>query len=435
VNITIDDTNGDSVTGNTFNYEPPATWSVGLQCTNCEAHLDPSQTFDGTWHDTSAFPNSTVIPSASVTFTGSAVYVFCILTGSTQDPNGSSDFQFFIDGEPVGRFIQQADGDDEFTYNFPVYANESLEEGPHTFSMEIGNSGQTALALFDRLVYSTNSSNNGASSNSSTSSTVTQTLGTFAVAPTASLHSTSRPSPSSSSSTRRTSTHTSSPTSPASSNLTSGNGSNVNGGLIAGIIVVTISLLMGILGTVLYLRVKRNKKQPRARPRIQLSNDFRVMPWPNSMASAEEGLAHRPTPNIPSVSMSRSISSASAASRSTIKSEHDGTVEGSLTYMPSTSFQPTQQPGQPEVPQMTEVSLVSSLPNPFDDNPLQVVNQDAVSDSGATEGGPGNYSRPLATRKPVPPLSPSLFALPAGAGPASARVVRPMKTPPPSYFP
>ena len=84
---------------------------------------------------------------------GSAVYVFCILTGSKIDPDGNTDMLFTIDGEKVGTFVKQTNGDNQYTYNVPVYFNESLPHGHHTITLESGVLGKRALVLFDRVVY------------------------------------------------------------------------------------------------------------------------------------------------------------------------------------------------------------------------------------------------------------------------------------------
>ena len=36
----------------TINFLPNDGWTQGSTCTGCAVHADPSQTFDGTWHDT-----------------------------------------------------------------------------------------------------------------------------------------------------------------------------------------------------------------------------------------------------------------------------------------------------------------------------------------------------------------------------------------------
>jgi len=73
VNITIDDTYGDPVTGAQFTYA--GGWNVGPTCTSCTARPDPSQVYNGTWHDGTFFPSEENAPlSATVSFTGRLIW-------------------------------------------------------------------------------------------------------------------------------------------------------------------------------------------------------------------------------------------------------------------------------------------------------------------------------------------------------------------------
>lgn len=51
VNVTVDDQLGASNSDVIPTCEPPEAWNEGPQCTTCAAHPDPSQTYKGTWHD------------------------------------------------------------------------------------------------------------------------------------------------------------------------------------------------------------------------------------------------------------------------------------------------------------------------------------------------------------------------------------------------
>ena len=178
-NVTIDDTLGDPTNNNHFIYSPDSTWAQGNDCSGCKAKLDPSLVSNGTWHDTTwSPPSSSPLHSASVQFngvygllpiyvrqifirfpelillpSGSAVYVYCILTGSIDSPFGNSDMTFFIDDQQVGSFIQAPDGDKTYRYNSLVYNNTNLEVGMHTFRLETAHLGKSALVLFDYLIY------------------------------------------------------------------------------------------------------------------------------------------------------------------------------------------------------------------------------------------------------------------------------------------
>lgn len=71
-NVTVDDTNGDQSTGAQVTYTPSENWSLGPSCPDCDAHPDPSQMLDGTWHDTTFIPGETQSQglNASITFNG-----------------------------------------------------------------------------------------------------------------------------------------------------------------------------------------------------------------------------------------------------------------------------------------------------------------------------------------------------------------------------
>ena len=78
----------------------------------------------------------------------------CILTGSSQGPDGNSDMSFFLDGEAVGNFLLAPDGDESYKFNATVYANESLSAGMHNITIVSGLSNQKSLILLDRIIYS-----------------------------------------------------------------------------------------------------------------------------------------------------------------------------------------------------------------------------------------------------------------------------------------
>lgn len=82
------------------------------------------------------------------------MYAFCIITQSFTNPNGNWDLTFLIDGEQSGTFELAPDGDDTYRYNVPVYGNDSLTPGTHTFTMVVGHAGgQSSLALLDYMVF------------------------------------------------------------------------------------------------------------------------------------------------------------------------------------------------------------------------------------------------------------------------------------------
>ncbi|KAJ7694651.1 hypothetical protein B0H17DRAFT_1009221, partial [Mycena rosella] len=98
-NRTIDDTNGDSVSGLLPVYSPAAHFSPNSNCPTCSVKLDPTQVFDGTWHDSSQLPGGQPV-SITLSFHGTAIYVFCVLANAVKNAITTSDFVFTLDGVP-----------------------------------------------------------------------------------------------------------------------------------------------------------------------------------------------------------------------------------------------------------------------------------------------------------------------------------------------
>ncbi|KAF5351327.1 hypothetical protein D9758_007971 [Tetrapyrgos nigripes] len=193
VNRTIDDALPDAF-GNKVQYFPNGTnghaWNVGGECDSCTASgLDVSQLFDKTWHDGTTLvlpvqfnpqPGSNDFPNvplnASVTFNGTAIYVFCILALTSSSPTGDSDMSFYIDNQLSGTFVQKAPGVPEYDYHVPVYVNTSLSPGPHTLLLQNGHvNGTKSLVLLDEIVYSVDDGTPEISPSTLTSSDAQQT--------------------------------------------------------------------------------------------------------------------------------------------------------------------------------------------------------------------------------------------------------------------
>lgn len=69
-NKTVDDAYTGGNEGISLIYLPDGVWSQGNVCTGCTAHPDPSQTFNGTWHDTTSFHNDNLQRSIGFNFIG-----------------------------------------------------------------------------------------------------------------------------------------------------------------------------------------------------------------------------------------------------------------------------------------------------------------------------------------------------------------------------
>ncbi|KAL0955662.1 hypothetical protein HGRIS_001889 [Hohenbuehelia grisea] len=150
VNVTVDDVFGDPESGSHIVYSSEA-WNDGRNCSGCAAKPESSKVFQGTWTD-SSFDGSreTVLQNATLGFSGTAVYVFCVV-----DILGSTDISFYIDGAAVGSFVQKAgESSQRYQYNTSVYANSSLPDGPHTLTIQNGRIGGGVVSiLLDYVVY------------------------------------------------------------------------------------------------------------------------------------------------------------------------------------------------------------------------------------------------------------------------------------------
>jgi hypothetical protein len=69
-NRTIDDQTGDAATGLYPVYSD--SWSYGPMCTGCLVHLNASEVYGGSWHDTTA--NATNHPTVTLSFTGACCH-------------------------------------------------------------------------------------------------------------------------------------------------------------------------------------------------------------------------------------------------------------------------------------------------------------------------------------------------------------------------
>ncbi|KAF9065722.1 hypothetical protein BDP27DRAFT_1158811, partial [Rhodocollybia butyracea] len=105
VNRSIDDTFGDSVTGQKPVFLPttPGVWA-NQSCTGCAIHPPTSEAFDGTY--TATTYNSTLgYISITFDFIGTAVYIFFILANNPPSRiTGITAANFTLDGALVGNF-------------------------------------------------------------------------------------------------------------------------------------------------------------------------------------------------------------------------------------------------------------------------------------------------------------------------------------------
>ncbi|KAJ7063635.1 hypothetical protein C8F01DRAFT_1368151 [Mycena amicta] len=172
VNRTIDDEFGDLATGLHPIYTPDEFWSLvclfqeqsnvfthrqDSTCETCVLHPNPALAFNGTWHDSSQFTNTTPV-SVTLQFSGTGIYVFCIVPpvlpgvvsryrlNYTLDSSGSS-------GTPTtGNFSLDPISRTDYTYNLPVVSMSGLSNGAHTLLV---STNDASVFLFDYAVYTT----------------------------------------------------------------------------------------------------------------------------------------------------------------------------------------------------------------------------------------------------------------------------------------
>lgn len=151
-NRTIDDSNGDPFTGAMPDYEPVGLWAAGQGCPGCLAQPDKSKVYQGTWHDTTHHGNDTVPKTVSFNFTGTALYVYCIIDNQPGYTTLTA-LNFTLDGDNAGWYVHYPNSaEGSFVYSVPVYSNNSIPNGNHNFVMTAG--GQVdSLVLFDFASY------------------------------------------------------------------------------------------------------------------------------------------------------------------------------------------------------------------------------------------------------------------------------------------
>ncbi|KAJ6592251.1 hypothetical protein DFH09DRAFT_1073315 [Mycena vulgaris] len=74
-------------------------------------------------------------PSVTLSFTGTAIPVFCILANTVPDAITTSDFSFTLDGTPMATFLHVPDSSSEFIYGLLVFSVDGLGRGPHKLDL------------------------------------------------------------------------------------------------------------------------------------------------------------------------------------------------------------------------------------------------------------------------------------------------------------
>ena len=276
VNVTVDDTAGeDHPDGWTLTFSPSNKWANGQDCPTCHVHsgttpntVDVTQVFAGTWHDSTYYvgePDHTI----TVSFTGSAVYVYNIIVNQLPSTTTFTNISFWIDSDFVGSYTHTPQNTTPmFEYGVLIYANTSLPNGQHFLVMSAGGPSNS-LILFDRLVYTADS--NDASLTSLNGPSFTDSIPFPSSMSTAAL--TSIPFPSSMSTAAPTSLNdpsfTDSISFPSSISTAASAGSSKSsppvGAIIGGVVGCVVGLVVALM-VFLSLRARRRRAARRPTP-------------------------------------------------------------------------------------------------------------------------------------------------------------------------
>ncbi|KAK0492957.1 hypothetical protein EDD18DRAFT_1357341 [Armillaria luteobubalina] len=257
INRTIDDTLGDELTGFKVKYRPDSqpfdasalVWKNTLQCIGCAIVPDVSSAMDGTW-TSATYDSSLKNVSAELTFYGSAIYIYLIVSNYPYCTGLVSDVicNFRMDGEIVGNYYHPSDGTYRFEYNVLAYSNASLNDNDHTFLIETTGT-QLSYIIFDYALYTHNEVSVTSSTTQNPGTTASVSFGTSLASVYMSSSIPSSPSPSSSAVT----------TSPNSAKA-----------MIAGVTVGVSTLIILAVSLILYIRGRRRRVNQTVTPETEM---------------------------------------------------------------------------------------------------------------------------------------------------------------------
>ncbi|KAL1741816.1 hypothetical protein HDZ31DRAFT_66575 [Schizophyllum fasciatum] len=153
-NLTMDDIPYPSERASVV-YSPTTAWSSGRDCVGCHAQPDPDRLHARTWHDTTDDGElDTVDTNITITFVGSAIYVYGVLCNNASASTGTmANYDFALDGVRDGNFHHDPDiTADTYIYDVLFYSASDLEDKAHELVVNVaGGSGaaQSSLMLFD----------------------------------------------------------------------------------------------------------------------------------------------------------------------------------------------------------------------------------------------------------------------------------------------
>ncbi|KAI0720365.1 hypothetical protein C8T65DRAFT_634266 [Cerioporus squamosus] len=176
--VIIDDTYGDLATGALPVYSPSGNWTQGTPCTfdpsECPlVNPDPSKVQNGTWHDSVGTKDDAPARTVDLTFEGSSISVYCIVSEVDRVEIAVSNMTFELDGMHAGQFYQDVDGTMDAAGNYSIHYNVSvfnsgtIPQSNHT--LRISSVGYARM-LFDYAEYTTDSDSGDTTSTAGSSS-------------------------------------------------------------------------------------------------------------------------------------------------------------------------------------------------------------------------------------------------------------------------
>ncbi|KAH7106632.1 hypothetical protein BKA62DRAFT_687716 [Auriculariales sp. MPI-PUGE-AT-0066] len=182
-NVTIDDTNGDEVTGEkpVYSGATDTTWAAkvaGDDCAQCKSETKPdaAQMHMGTWHDSTAYVNQDAA-KVEFTFTGTAVYIFATLPSDDVTGYTQNHLYLTVDGSRRDTFDYIPDNTTTgYRYQQNVMSALNLQSGSHTVTIvsnetAVGDYMMASIFLFDYAIYTTEDASSSTSSTASSPGT------------------------------------------------------------------------------------------------------------------------------------------------------------------------------------------------------------------------------------------------------------------------
>lgn len=168
-NITIDDTEGDPLTGKKPVYVP-IKWQ-GPECTGCSVQPDKNLASRGTWSAWTYKPENGPI-SITLSFKGehccslvghrsdipigTAIHVYFIVPNAVEPVEfitTEAACEFNLDGKPAGVYNHTPTSSPAFDYNTLVYSNPTLENDDHKLVISTTGLTRNIFLAFDYATY------------------------------------------------------------------------------------------------------------------------------------------------------------------------------------------------------------------------------------------------------------------------------------------